>query len=377
MKTISVIYYNPTLFQERPMELRKLRASALQVKRTFGNLARVRLLNRDLTLPHLAVYHANLQCNAACSFCSRAADIEAEKSVKRDEVSLERIEVIFRALRALTSALYVAGGEPLLVRTIESMLELARKIGFYPVAINTNATLLDKRPDVPRFADVTVVSIHATDIGKTSEIFRIPRRLAEKTFKNILDAVEVANRHGNRVVANCVLTADNIRDAHDVLDFCLRYGISFGVVPAIEGYLPSIAGATSEELAAYRAFVARVIKQKHQDPNSVQGTFRFLERIQNLGRFDCRPTGIITVAPDGQIVNPCDYKYPGLPEHLGCIDGTTPVSELLKGAMNYRRGFTSCPMNCLKACNAEPALALEAPMLALMEHMVRPLADLW
>lgn len=357
------------------MEPRKLRASALQVKRTLGNLVRARVLDRDLTLPYLAVYHANLRCNAACSFCSRAADIAAEKSVK--VISLEQIKVIFQSLRELVSALYIAGGEPLLQPNIEDILALGREMGFYPIAVNTNATRLHKRPNVPRYADVMVVSIHAIDVDKTAQIFRIGRQLAMKAFENILAAVEVANQHGNRVVANCVLTADNIRDAHEVLDFCLKHGISFGVVPAIEEYMPSLGQAEPKTLAEYRSFVARVIEQKRRDPKSVQGTMLFLERIRTLGRFNCRPTGILTVSPDGYVVNPCDYKYLGMPQHLGIIDGTRSVQEVLEEAMDFQRRFQTCDKNCLKACNAEPALALEAPMLALMEHMVRPLADLW
>jgi len=357
------------------MELRKLRASALQLKRTLGNLVRARVLDRDLTLPHLAVYHANLRCNARCSFCSRAADIAAEKRVR--VIPLEQIEVIFKGLRELVSALYIAGGEPLLQPNIEDMLALGREMGFYPVAVNTNATRLHTRPKVPRYADVIVVSIHATDVHKTAEIFGIGRKLAEKTFENILEAVEVAKEHGNRVVANCVLTENNIHDAHEVFDFCLEHGISFGVVPAIEGYMPSIGQAEPKTLAEYRSFIARVIEQKRRDPKSVQGTLLFLERIRTLGSFDCRPTGILTVSPDGYVVNPCDYKYTGMPQHIGKIDGTRPLREVLEDAMDFKARFRGCDKNCLKACNAEPALALEAPTLALMEHMVRPLADLW
>lgn len=357
------------------MEPRKLRASALQVKRTLGNLVRVRVLGRDLTLPHLAVYHANLRCNAACRFCSRAADIAAEKNVR--VTSLDTIEKIFGGLRGLVSALYIAGGEPLLQPNIEDMLALGREMGFYPVAVNTNATRLHKRPKVPRYADVTVVSIHATDVDKTADIFQIGRKLAAKAFENVLEAVEVGKEHGNRVVANCVLTADNLRDAHSVLDFCLEHGISFGVVPAIEGYLPSIAEAEPKKRAEYQAFIARVIEQKRRDPKSVQGTLLFLERIRTLAKFDCRPTGIITVSPDGYVVNPCDYKYAGLPQHIGLIDGTRSVQEVLEEATDFKHRFQTCDKNCLKACYAEPALALKNPGLALMEHMVRPLADLW
>lgn len=360
------------------MDIREIKALALQVRTTLENLLRVRVLRRDLTWPHVAVYHANYRCNAACSFCSRELDILNEKRIAKrpGELGLEKIAVIFGALRQLVGALYIAGGEPLLQRNIEEMLALARAIGFYPVAVNTNATLLDQRPEVPRYADITVVSIHAVDVDKTAKIFQVSRRLAEKSFKNIVEAVHVARRHGNRVVANCVLTEDNLGDAHDVLDFCLNHGITFGVVPAIEGYLPSIAAASAAQVAQYRAFLARVIEQKYYHPRSVQASNAFLHRMYELGRFDCRPTGILTVSPDGHVVNPCDYKYK-MAQHIGLIDGTRLVRDVLTEAMDYQRGFAPCDRNCLKACYAEPALALEVPLQAMADHMARALVDVF
>lgn len=85
--------------------IRKSRASALLAKVALENLIRARVLNRDLILPFLTVYHANYACNADCSFCSRADDIAG--AGKDAEIALDEIEGIFHGLRTLTPALYV------------------------------------------------------------------------------------------------------------------------------------------------------------------------------------------------------------------------------------------------------------------------------
>jgi len=348
--------------------LRKYRASALLLKRTVENLVRARGRDLDHILPYLAVYHANYACNAACSFCSRADDIAGARS--GEEIPIEEIEMIFRGLRSLTPALYVAGGEPLLQRNIEAMLELAQTIGFWPVAVNTNATLLDKRPDVCRFADRVVVSIHSTEVNVAAEIFQIRSRVAERMFDNIKNGAVEARRHGNRLVGNCVLTGQNTASAHKVLDFCLTHGIPLAIVPAVENHWPTVEQANASVHTEYVRFVERVITQKHTAPDSIHGSIRFLERIRDLGSFDCRPTGIVSIDPHGNVITPCEYKYAGnIPQHLGRITATRDVASVLRSALDYRAHFRTCDKRCLKACYTEPAMSIEAPLALALEFL--------
>jgi len=320
------------------------------------------------------VYHANYHCNAGCAFCSRAADIA--NAEKRKDVDIRRVEMIFREVRELVGALYIAGGEPLLQRNIEQILYLAREVGFFPVAINTNATLLRERPLVPRYADQVVVSLHTVKVAQAAKIFRVRHRIAEQALENILWAVAEAKKYGNRVVANCVLTEDTIRGANDVLDFCLKYGITLAVVPAIENYLPTIGSANEEVLIAYRAFLDRVIRVKQKNPGAIQGTQLFLRRIRDLRKFHCRPTGILSITPTGEIINPCDYKYRGLPEHLGKISSDRSLRSMLEEQIDFKASFRGCDKNCLKACYAEPAMVIEDPWLAAAEYLpIRTLFD--
>lgn len=345
------------------MDLRKTRACALHVRRIAGNFVRARILSREHIVPYVAVYQANLHCNANCGFCSRAIDIAG--AGRREEIPLHLIETIFRQLRKLVGALYVAGGEPLLQKNIVEILALARKLDFFPVAVNTNATLLRQRAGVLREADVSVVSLHSVRVSDVAQIFSVRETLAARMLDNIEWASEETRRHGNRLVANCVLTADNVATAHEVLDFCLTRGITFAVVPAVIGYMPAIANASERELRQYRTFMSRVIAEKHRCRDAVQGSFSYLDRLRTLEGYDCRPTGIITIDPLGHVVNPCDYKYNGQPTKLGMITRDRSARQILQQL--GEDAFSTCDKHCPKACLAEPALSIEDPVGAIRE----------
>jgi len=326
-------------------------------------------MGKDHILPYFAVYHANYVCNAGCRFCSQAANITAGKY---QEIPLDEIRRILNELRKMVPSLYIAGGEPLVQRNIEGIVELARALDFWPVAINTNATLLHERPNVLRYADKTVVSIHAVKVAVASDIFQISYKQTERMFANIRDGAIEARRHGNQLVANCVLTADNIRSAHGVLDYYLEANIPLAIVPAVENYWPTIERADPQQSVAYVHFVERVIAQKRKDPQSIQGTLRHLERIRGFHAFQCRPTGMLVVDPHGNILNPCEYKYRHLPAHIGQITSEQDALSILHRALDYATPFQHCPMNCLKACFVEPAMSMEAPLELAMEFL--PLA---
>ena len=348
------------------MDARKRRAIALQLKRGIGNIVRGTVLKREFLLPFVGVYHINYRCNGRCNFCSRAEDIS--QSNERC-VDLGRVETIFRSLARLTPTLYITGGEPTIEPNIGEVLRLAREIGFWPICINTNAIILDKRPDVPRYADKVVVSLHAGTAQKHAEVLGVSVRQGERVFDNIVLTSQVAKSYGNTLSINCVLTGDNIEEARGVLDFCLAHEIPIAVVPAIQRHMPMIASGEADKLRNYRDFLGEVIRLKTQQPDAVVGTKSYLEHIHRLGGFQCRPSGIITISPEGHVVNPCDYKYHTVSKTLGETNGTEPIESQLRHHLNFASAYEVCGGNCLKMCYIEPALVLQNPLLAIGEFL--------
>lgn len=346
------------------MEDRKRRAIALQSKRWMGNFVRGKILNREFLLPFVGVYHITYRCNGRCSFCSRKADID-----QGDSTNNGHVETILRRIKELTPTLYITGGEPTLESNIGDILLLAQQIGFWPICLNTNAILLDKHPDVPRYTDKTVVSLHAGSPEKHATVLRVSRKQGERVFDNIVHASQEAKRHGNTLSVNCVLTEDNLSDAYGVLEFCLRHEIPIAVVPAIQDHMPAIAGGNARSLRLYRDFIDEVINVKKQEPNAVVGSTEYLKHIRQLARFKCRPTGIITISPEGLIVSPCDYKYHSMPPRIGRADDTETIKSQLRHHLDFASTYEVCSGNCLKMCYLEPALILETPWLTIRDFL--------
>jgi len=349
------------------MDYRRVKATAEHLRRFLGNLLVANTLKREYLPPQVAVYHVTYDCNANCVWCSRRQD----RREATPNVSWSRIEQIFRSLRQVTPALYLTGGEPLLDPRIEDMLKLARLMGFYPIAVNTNATLLEERSLVPELADVTIASLHSMDPEKSASIFGIQALLAQKAIENVYHSAKVAKSLGNQVMVNCVLAPDNAQDAQGVLGFCAKHGIPLAVTPAIHDHEPLIKGADTLPSSAYASFLDRVMSSKRFEPTSVESSLSYLRCIRYWELFDCRPTSILSVSPEGYVLNPCELKYPNLPKRLAWIDGDGSLPDLLPKLLDGDRCFSSCPKNCLKACYAEPALALEHPLQAASQYLRR------
>lgn len=347
------------------MNRRKIKATAGHLRRFLGNVVVAKALEREYLPPQIAVYHVTYDCMAHCPWCSRGQD-RIEPS---PPVSWQRIEQIFRSLRQIAPCLYLTGGEPLIDPRIEDMLALAKSLDFYPIAINTNAVLLEERSLVPEVADTVVVSLHSADPARLAKIFRIGNRAAMQAMVNILRSAKVAKDFGNEVVINCVLAPDNIREAEGVLRFCQEHKLPLAIVPAIVDHAPLIGQAEALERAAYNSFLDRAMAFKRHDSASIRSSWQYLRRMRYLEAFDCRPTSILSVSPDGHVLNPCKFKFANLPKHIAWLDGNGSLRELMPKLLGAERDFTPCSMNCLKACYAEPALALEQPFHSVSEQL--------
>src|SRR3989339_794308 len=209
--------------------------------------------------------------------------------------------------------------------------------------------------------DRLVVSLHAGTPLEHAKVLGISQRQGERVFDNIIQASQVAKSYGNTLTVNCVLAGNDIEESYGVMEFCVGHEIPFAVVPAIQKHMPMIAGADAEKLRAYRDFLGEVIRLKIRQPRAVVGTVSHLRQIQRLDRFQCRPSAIITISPEGNIVNPCDDKYQTVPQTLGKADGAESIESQLRRQLDFGSAYKSCDGNCLKMCYLGPALFLQRP----------------
>jgi len=328
-------------------------------------MVRTHLLDRHDILPHLALFYVTHRCNAHCAFCSRATQVFSDKC--EPEADLERTHLILSEIHRVTPALYVTGGEPLILPDITKRLRTARELGFCPILLNTNATLLHLHWGVLDLLDTLVVSLHTLDIPTLARTYRVDNSMIETALASIARAAQEHRMHGKaRVMANCVLTSENVFSAHRVLEFCVEHGITLAVVPAIIDQNPAIDHADADAVDAYERFIDRVVAQKEKDPGSIQGTLTYLEHIRDRRQVKCRPTGIMTVSPDGHVLHPCDKNF----NSIGRISTTSSALSILKRELELDEPFRQCLDNCLKACYTQTALALEYVIPAISEYLL-------
>lgn len=346
------------------MRFRKPRAAALQARRLLGNIVRANVLGRHNVLPHFAVYYVTHHCNAHCEWCSRGEEVFASAKVRPND--LDRTRQLLTDLRKIVPTLYITGGEPLVLRDVEKRLETAQELGFFPIALNTNAILLDRRWAVLDLVDTLVVSLHSVDPKQLASTYQVPLLMAERALANIVRAAQEAAVRNVRIVANCVLTEESLGGAHEVLDFCLMHGIAMTVVPVIINQMPVMESSGDDVRRAYERFMDRVIEQKARRPSSIQGSYGFLRKIRNFGRFKCRPSAFVVVTPDGKILDSCDMRW----HAIGDMAESRSVITILREGLGHTKPFQPCPKNCLKACYVETATALESPLHAARQHFV-------
>jgi len=324
------------------------------------------VLGRQHILPYFALYYTTHRCNARCEWCSRAKEVCAETII--NESDLPRTREFLAQVRKLVPTLYVSGGEPLVMGDIEERLRIACELKFYPILLNTNATLLDRHWGVLELIDTLVVSLHTLNTKKLARTYKISESMADRALENIREAARRAKVMGTaKIMANCVLTAENIDEVPAILNFCLDQGIELAVVPAIVNQQPTILSASVEERITYVRVLDLLIKQKRKDSKSIQGSIGYLLHIRDLKPVACRPDGLLPVSPDGYVINACDADY----INLWRIEGTTSIISMLRRKMDFKEPFRSCSSNCLKACYTQPAVLLKEPWRAVLEYLSR------
>lgn len=248
-----------------------------------------------------------------------------------DVADLDRTKMFLRSVRELVPSLYVTGGEPLVLNDIEQRLTIARDLEFYPLCMNTNAMLLDRHWGVLGLVDTLVVSLHSVEPVKLASTYLKPVSLVERAIGNIKRAAKEGKTQGTDIMANCVLSPDNISGADDVLDFCLENGIILATVPAIVDQEPLFITGDQNKRVLYEKFLDRVMAQKRKDPRSIQGTNSYLRQIRDLGRVHCRPSGIMSVDPQGNVLGPCDLRHAS----IGRVERDRSAHTVLLEGLDY------------------------------------------
>ncbi len=154
--------------------------------------------------PFAASFAVTNRCNLRCSYCNTPF-------LDPRELPLADVRTLFDRLRGLgVRRLGLVGGEPLVRRDIDAVVDCAKQAGFH-VSLNSNLLLYQRRREV--FDPVDLVF---TSLDGGPEVHR--RNRGEASFDGVTGAVRDLVGRGKPVIAIAVVTSDALEPVDFLLD---------------------------------------------------------------------------------------------------------------------------------------------------------------
>ncbi len=192
---------------------------------------------------NLSIYSAQA-CNARCAFCveelrpaSRGVALEVQKTIESDDTRyFAAMQTVLDALRPLNPSVSVTGGEPSQDARLPRILRTLQTHGARKRTVTTNGSgLLNPREGrllIDWIADTGVAHLNISrahwDERINAKLMRYRDAGASPDENALREIVSRARRGGTRVRLSCVLVANAVEDAADViayLDFAARVGV--------------------------------------------------------------------------------------------------------------------------------------------------------
>jgi MoaA/NifB/PqqE/SkfB family radical SAM enzyme len=297
------------------------------------NLLRLRRGQRTLD-PRLAIYYVTTHCNLNCTYCE---DFGARRNGEAVTSTLDDAKKILDVIRSGISNLWLTGGEPLLSPHILDLVTYAHQdLKFREISLITNGTLLSAHLDLLPLLDRLIISLDSTDPSALASV-----SLPNGQAKAVMDAL---------------------------LDFCTAHNILLSFSPQAVNNWPRYELLTSSE---YRAFIQRMLTLKKRGV-PILGSTVYLQTLLDQKPYECYPTIVPRVTPDGWLIYPC------LPmEKDGGESGGHPVN--LRDVSHWDEAWTmaqerygeapsSCS-SCFQQCYAEASLMQSRPLTWALERL--------
>lgn len=327
----------------------------------------LRLRRGDFRLsPRLAVYYVTMQCNLNCTYCE---DFGARRNhLVTAAPSFEDAQQILSVIRTGTDRLWLTGGEPLLHPRLMDLLTYARReLKFREINLITNGTLLSKNLNLLPLLDRLIVSLDAVD-PQTLDLVSVPHDYADTVIENVRVAAFIQKPHNFRLIVNAVITPETLPHMDKLLRFCTENHILISFSPQSVNNLPRYELVTSAE---YRLFIEKLIQFKKQG-TPILGSSSYFKILLDQTPYECYPTLIPRILPDGWLAYPCRPMEKAGGEQGGRAVNLLNVQtwdEAWKIAnQTYGDVPTSC-VSCFQQCYLEPSLMQARPFEHLLERL--------
>jgi MoaA/NifB/PqqE/SkfB family radical SAM enzyme len=318
---------------------------------------------RSTLRPLVGVFHLTGRCNLNCAYCEDyGARRPNDELVELGVLSLAEAERVLAILRQATTDLILTGGEPLLYPEIDALITQAKtKHRFQKLTMLTNGLLLAKHLNVLSHLDRLVISLDSLDITRWGHTIGLDSQAAQMIIDTITDMAQRQVEHNFELVVNCVVTPETLTDAGAVLDFCLERNLTFSFSPQSFNNWPRYELLVAED---YVAFVEKVTAHKKQGLK-ILGSLAYLNLMRDFQPYNCYPTLVPRVLPNGDLIYPCRPIERGNTPHGGRPCNLTRVNSWREAIAAAENEFGDPPISCVSCfqqCYAEPSLMQAKPL---------------
>lgn len=310
-------------------------------------------VGRDDLLPLYFIWTLLRPCNFRCVYCDDHRGDRYPDLPDRGRLDTARGKRLLDVMRTGTPSVYFAGGEPTMRRDLPELCAHARALGYHPIVLNTNGSLLRRRLAEPRWrtlladVDVVVVSLDVLELRVAAALWGTPD--PEEVFAALLVLRELSGPLRFRLLVNVVVQPGLVDEARAVLALCEDLGIGFCPVPRNVGARVDPAVLADPDWAP---FVAHV-RARQAAGAPVAGSPRMNARLLGVAPLDCHATLKPHVDHDGRLAWPCKASVHVPPVWIDVLDHPDVAS--LWAAATARRdpaGFVGPgPDQCGGACN--------------------------
>jgi MoaA/NifB/PqqE/SkfB family radical SAM enzyme len=308
--------------------------------------------------PMLAVCYLTYACDFRCPYCSDGAGQPYWRQSSPVLDGPEMLQVL-TAIRRSCDHLVLTGGEPLQYPGLGYLLERLARLWFQSTVLTTNGYSLGPHLDaINQAIRHLVISIDSLDHERADSWYGV----GAGALQEILDNLERASSRSDRkyqIIISSVATPDNLDDLFEVYRFARERGLTFAVCPQLEGVK---APPELQESETYRRLYDLLIADKKQG-RRIYGSVRYLQYMRDFTSFRCRPSTLLTVTPNGEVLYPCLEIGHG----AGSLLGDQDLHQLRARAIARYGPEPDCDNRCHSACALGLALSLSHPASGLHE----------
>ena len=328
----------------------------LAIMKTIKNLIinkRKMAKNDHNFIPIFYIWTMTNNCNFKCTYCSNhrggVYPILYNEGYNKDLTTEQGMELI-RKMKA-SSAIYFCGGEPTIRKDLPELLDYSTKLNMFNM-INTNGSLIGDLLTKPRYRnfllnmDVVIISLDSLTIPQLSDMYKVSDKISRNVLRNILALKILQNYVPFKLVANTVITHDNIEECFDILDLCNDLNITFSPVSA------NIDENPDWELLKKPQYLELVDKilQRADEGYPMIASKRMLEKLLKFNGLHCYPIVFDHVDYTGEIFWPCKAYKPAkminVLDYKNVKEAHKAAEKMINPYNFHGPGENQCQGNC-------------------------------